>query len=62
MKALVGMEDIRRVGTDLDGYEGFWWVRGTGTDLEGLEWVWNVWGVYRGSRMGEEGLGLVWRA
>ena len=34
-------------------------MRGAVTDLEGLGWILNIWDGYRGSGVGEEGLGRV---
>ena len=56
----MGMEGLvwvwlGRVLRALDGWGG------TGTDLDDLEWAWDVGDGYRGSRVSEEGLELVWR-
>ena len=63
MKAIVVMEVIGCVGMDWDGCEGPWVCEGV------LELIWKVWGGYgtsvmgiNGLGVGEEGLGLVWRA
>ena len=50
VKALVGMDGLRWVRMGWDVCEG-----GTGTDLDGIGW-------YGRSGVGEESLGLGWRA